>query len=367
MVAAQIVVAAAGAPGNGQAGDDAAGERGRIMRAQRGRADAVAVVPVRLAIEPQQPRLPLPPASLVLVQRSGKAMRQAGAHAIGGFRPGAPEAQRHRHRPRCHLAGRAAQIELPGEGDVAILGAVILLAQLAITPQHPPAIACADKPHRAGTERHRGGHGDGRAVILGEQHLHALVGADPARVVRPAIDQMRREQREQAQRRIAARAQFHLLQHHVAPRIGDHRLEDVVATGDAFAAQAIGRHAIGQRVHAVMRVALLLGEEPIRPGDDETEIAQAGLVEPRVVDLVQDAVAEREPDPAERRERGADAELVGGSPGGRNAGVAGSLTHGVLIEWLPWRVGRISDCPARRGGAWKLGGNEGREHGQFRE
>jgi len=42
-------------------------------------------------------------------------------------------------------------------------------------------------------------------------------------------------------------------------------------------------------------MALLFGEKPAAIGDDQTEVASAGLIDAGKIDLIENAVAEREP------------------------------------------------------------------------
>jgi len=83
------------------------------------------------------------------------------------------------------------------------------------------------------------------------------------------------------------------------------------------------RNAVLEGGNGMAGVTLLLGEKAVRPADDQAEIAGAGVVDARIVDLVEDAVADREPDAAGRRERGADAALGARGPARGNAGGAG--------------------------------------------
>src|SRR5262249_46878867 len=97
---------------------------------------------------------------------------------------------------------------------------------------------------------------------------------------------------------------------------------------DAIAALGAGAlddkcgHAVSHGADFATRVALLLGEEALTVGDDEAEIPGAGLVDAGIIDLVEDAVADREPNPAPRFESRADAALGTRCPAGGNAGSA---------------------------------------------
>ena len=54
-------------------------------------------------------------------------------------------------------------------------------------------------------------------------------------------------------------------------------------------------------------------------GDDETEIAGARVIDARVIDLVENPVAQREPDTAVATDRGTDAAFRARRPARRNA------------------------------------------------
>jgi hypothetical protein len=51
----------------------------------------------------------------------------------------------------------------------------------------------------------------------------------------------------------------------------------------------------GQQPQRVVGMALDLGPETVRSGDDEAEIADLREVDPRIVDFIDDTEAEREP------------------------------------------------------------------------
>ena len=57
----------------------------------------------------------------------------------------------------------------------------------------------------------------------------------------------------------------------------------------------------------MLGVTLLFGKETVVVGDDEAEVARASKVRPLIIDLVENAVAEREPGAAHRRQGRPDA------------------------------------------------------------
>jgi hypothetical protein len=111
---------------------------------------------------------------------------------------------------------------------------------------------------------------------------------------------MRRQQREQPELRTVKDFQPDLLRHDVSALIGQDMLVDAKAAAGVGVDEFEGGHAVFQTREFERAVALLLGEEAGTVGDDEAEVTGAGLIDARIVDLVEDAVAEREPDAADR-------------------------------------------------------------------
>ncbi len=271
-------------------------------------------------VERQQRVLPGAPALHIVPAQLLEAFLQAGDGAEARFLRADAEAQRDQHRA---VAG--GEVDLGAEGDIAALGALVALVEAAVAAELPPAVRGADIADRAGLPRHRAGERERDALPAGgEQHGRALVVADPGGIVRARIDEVRREQREQAVVGDVAdqRLEGHLLDQHLAARIGDDLLLDAPAPVLRRVEQVIGRHAVLEHADLVVGVALLLGEIAVRGGDEEAEVARAGGIDARIVDLVEDAVAEREPQPARRRAGGADAHLGARRPARRAAGPA---------------------------------------------
>ena len=72
----------------------------------------------------------------------------------------------------------------------------------------------------------------------------------------------------------------------------------------------------------MVQVALFLVAKRFPVADEELKIARVRLVDGRVVDFVDDAVAEREPDPAARMIGGAQTFLGAGGPARLDSGCA---------------------------------------------
>ena len=235
MVAAEVVVALAEAPGNRQARDDAARERRRLVAAQDGRADAIEVVAARAPFERAQAGLPRAPAGGVIVEDRLERRLKRGQGVVGrlGRRPAEAEGENRR-------AVRALR-QLGRQRDVAVGRRVVLLGQPAIARKLLPAVGDADEADRAGEERLIGGQGQIGSAAVGEQHAVALVVAAPAAVVGAAVDEMRRQQREQAQAAAAKLFEPDLHQHRAAARVGDDALDDAEAAAAMRARQAESR------------------------------------------------------------------------------------------------------------------------------
>src|SRR5208337_2162988 len=126
----------------------------------------------------------------------------------------------------------------------------------------------------------------------------AFVVAAPACVMGAAVDEMRGHDSEEPQAPAAEVFETDLHQHRLAARVGDDALNDAKTATDMRARQPKGGDAVIEPLHDHLAIALLLGEEGRAVCDDEAEVADAGLIDPRVVDFVEDAVADGEPDAA---------------------------------------------------------------------
>ena len=89
-----------------------------------------------------------------------------------------------------------------------------------------------------------------------------------------------------------------LLQQHVASRIGKDFLFDGVAVLQTGIDDPVGWHTGGQILDARAAVPFFFGKQFTSVGHDQTQVANASLIDPRVVHLVQNPMAMREPDAA---------------------------------------------------------------------
>jgi hypothetical protein len=220
-------------------------------------------VPAR-RIELCQRPLPVAPVGNVVRLDVFEPARQAGPRAERRLGVVAAEAERQHQR----LARR--YIDLRGQRHVAVGRAVVLPGQRAVAVQILPAVADADEPDRARQPRARARQRDAGPVALREQHRIALVAAEPGRVMRAAVHQMRCQQHEQTQGRAVGGLEVDALQHHIALRVGDDPFLDRVVALPAGVAQDEHRHTVLNAGEFGNGVALLLGEVPARRavGDD---------------------------------------------------------------------------------------------------
>src|ERR1043166_8671810 len=174
MVAAEILVAFREAPGNRQAGDVAAGVGALLVRTQHRRADAVSVRPAgrSLRIEGKKHCLPGAPRRGVSGHRLIDAVVETGANVKRRFRGAAPESQR-----EDEAAGAGVQVDLAGQGDIAVGRVVIAPAQLEMPGEILPAVGNADK---AGRSREKGGPSSQTRLlrVLQEKTIQPLGGKD---------------------------------------------------------------------------------------------------------------------------------------------------------------------------------------------
>ena len=165
-----------------------------------------------------------------------------------------------------------------------------------------------------------------------------LVSPSQARVGRALVAQVRREQHVEViiVQFAHERHETRPLQHDAAQRIGKDLLLDAVTTIRVGVPQAVGGNAGRQVADFVAGLPLLLGDPAFAVGDDQAHVARAGPVQATIVDLVEDAVAEREPDPAGVAQRDAHAALGAAGPASRDARPARRVvvrtTHFCLVS-----------------------------------
>ncbi len=192
----------------------------------------------------------------------GRSRRPPGrSRPRGSRRPGArPRRTCARSRARARSCRPTAEVDLAGQRDVAVLGAFVFPLHAPVHLEIAPAVGYADESGRSLQPVGRRGQRQRRAVALGEQHRAPLEVADPRRVARAAVAQVRRGEREErvVGDRAAEGGELHALQHHLAPRVGDDLLLDPVAPFTAGVRQPERGNAVGKRDDFVLRVALLL-------------------------------------------------------------------------------------------------------------
>ena len=226
MVAAQIVVARILAPRNTERRDQSAVVRLVFMCQDQAMADVVenAAVACRLFL----PRQHVATGALPLLDEASAVSGEGSTQSLGdrdqGMVQTVAEAQRQ------HKLSALLDIELAGQGDVAIRRTVELPVHLEVVGQVLPAVG---RPHitaGASQKRDRRCQHEPGSAFMCRQHLPP-VGLDHVPVVAPAADfQVRREQREEPQfgEHVGVGLQAGVDEHARLMRIGDDFLDDAV-------------------------------------------------------------------------------------------------------------------------------------------
>src|ERR1043166_1475478 len=97
-------------------------------------------------------------------------------------------------------------------------------------------------------------------------------------------------------------------------RIREHMLNDAIAAVGFRIGEAVERAIALRILDAVIQVALLLVAECFAVADEKLKIPRIGMIDVRIIDLVDDPMAEREPQPATAVVGRAQALLCAGSP-----------------------------------------------------
>ncbi len=167
-------------------------------------------------------------------------------------------------------------------------------------------------------------HGEGHGVAPGENQ--ALAGdVDHAGVVlHAAAFEMRRKQRvemEAAEEFLIA-FEADVDQHHRIMRVADDFANDGVAAFFVAVANAHGERIFVDVFKLMDQIAALLVEKRLTVGDEELHVANLRAVDGGVIDFVEDAVGDSEPDFAGRGVGGADGVFGAGGPARLEAGRA---------------------------------------------
>src|SRR5487761_26004 len=188
-----------------------------------------------------------------------------------------------------------------------------------------PAIGHPDESDGPRAPWRRAGEGQRVAASRGEEHFVPFVVGKPGGVVSAAIYKMQCQQAMKTivVHRAAPSCEADTLEDNVAVRIGKHELFDDIASVTRRIAQYEGGHAIVHRLDDAHGVALLFREIALAVRDDEAEIAGARVVYAGIVDLIENAMAQGEPDAARDGGCGPDPAFRARRPARGNARMAG--------------------------------------------
>src|ERR1700675_1161706 len=140
VITAEILVALVEAPGNGEAGDDAAEEVLGLVGTYNRHAGPVQIFFPRLLVELLQCPLPVLPVQDVIFAGGRIRSEQGREGLLPGFRPDSSKAE-------CEdeLAFAGGQANFSGQRDVSVFRAVILPGHLEMLREILPAVRDADK------------------------------------------------------------------------------------------------------------------------------------------------------------------------------------------------------------------------------
>src|SRR6185437_298189 len=190
MVSAEIIVALAESPWDGEAGDEPARHGLGLVSAQYGEADIGEVAGIdrlllRRAVGPDPS---LPTRDIILACR-GEPSAQAGDGVSGRRFWLVAEAER-----QYEISLRFEQIDLPGHGHIAVLGALVFPGHPLVRLQILPAIGRSDIADGPPRPRNRARECQGVSLAPRKQQRRALEIVHPCGVAATLIAQVRCEQ-----------------------------------------------------------------------------------------------------------------------------------------------------------------------------
>ena len=280
--------------------DDRAAEGLVLVRAEHHRRHRV-LVGVR-RVDRREPCHVVAPACGVGLQRRVGRLRERRPRLGDGALSARPEPDRE------HEVERRAGHGLPDLGhlgDVTVRRAIEMLHESTARPQIRDAIVDADEAAALLAEARRTGDRHDHVALRGNQGVAADVGrVVKAAVVHGGIDVHVHFERRPG--RLDARVDHDRL----VRRIGERLAHDAVAARTAGVGLPECQHVARDHVHAMVGVRALALEEAGAVGHEQIEQTKVGLVDCRVVGLGEHAVAKREPDFRDRRDRRADSLLL---------------------------------------------------------
>src|ERR1700722_14616109 len=199
----------------------------------------------------------------------------------------------------------------------------------------PPSVGSADEADGPGEELRTPQHGQVRPSAKRAENVVPLVFTKQAMVVSPCVDEMWRQQGEHAQPCLGGILEANVQNDRIAARVRDHAIDHPESPAAMRARQAESGNPVFDTFDDRLAVALDFCEETVPVGDDEPEVADASLVNTWIVDLVDDAMADSEPDPAALAERCAAPVLCARCPTRRNSRPPGRFDHVLPLPKAP--------------------------------
>src|ERR1700761_3868013 len=113
-------------------------------------------------------------------------------------------------------------------------------------------------------------------------------------------------------------------------RLTDDFFDDAITPFGIRIGEPVKQHIFLGVFNQVVKIAPFLVAKRLAIGDEKLQIARVRRVHMRIINLVDDAMAQGEPEPGTGVVSGADAVLGAGSPARRHAGSAGGV---IIWSW----------------------------------
>src|SRR6185369_1827410 len=201
----------------------------------------------------------------------------------------------------CHeLSTTRRKVYLRSERYVSVFSTRVLPLHFVMFGNVLPAVRNAHETRRHFLPRGRATEGKRDPISLRVEHRKALVIADPPVIAGSAIAEVRRENCVKAiiRERAYERNKTDFLDDYVPEGVGEYFFLNPIAPLQARVGQFVYRNAVLVRAIFKLAIAFLFGEESLSIRDEKPLVSRARLVHSRVIDFVQNAMAQCEPDSA---------------------------------------------------------------------
>ena len=193
------------------------------------------------------------------------------------------------------------KIDFAGQRDIAVLGFAKLPVHFEIVHQILPAVAGADIADRPARETGAACHNQVNVFALSVDEFDTADFGTPPGVAGAVARDVRSQQRVESQlpaQRFVEYFDLGVHEQHRPMRIGEDMFYEPIATARLRIRETI-EEAIALRVFdRVIQIAFFLVAKRFAVADEKLKVARVRLIDVWIVNLVDDAVAQREPEAA---------------------------------------------------------------------